>query len=45
VLEDAAKPGGDRLVRWMLLADRDFRVIGSGRVPATTADTARLGPG
>ena len=38
-------PGSDRLVRWMLLADRDFRVIGSGRVPATTADAAGLGPG
>ncbi len=45
VLEDAATPGGDRLVRWMLLADRDFRVIGSGRVPATTAHAVRLGPG
>ena len=29
-----------RLVRWMLLADRDFGVIGSGRVPVTTADAA-----
>jgi hypothetical protein len=45
VLEDAAAPGGDRLVRWMLLADRDFRVIGSGQVPATTADTAGPGKG
>ena len=45
VLEDAAEPGGDRLVRWMLLADRDFRVIGSGRGPATTADGAGTGPG
>ncbi len=45
VLEDAAEPGGDRLVRWVLLADRDFRVIGSGRVPATTADAAGRGPG
>jgi len=45
VLEDAGDPGGDRLVRWMLLADRDFGVIGSGRVPATTADAARPGSG
>ena len=45
VLEDAVAPGGDRLVRWMLLADRDFRVIGSGRMPATTADAPRPGPG
>jgi hypothetical protein len=44
VLEDAVAPGGDRLVRWMLLADRDFGVIGSGRMPATTADAVRPGP-
>ena len=45
VLEDAGEPGGERLVRWMLLADRDFRVIGSGRVATTTAEAARPGPG
>jgi len=45
VLEGGASPGGDRLVRWTLLADRDFGVIGSGREPATTADGIRPGPG
>jgi hypothetical protein len=45
VLEAAERPGGDRRVRWMLLADRDFRVIGSGPVPASTAEAVRPGPG
>ena len=41
----SAAPGGERLVRWMLLADRDFRVIGSCHEPTTTAATASTGPG
>ena len=45
VLEGSAAPGGERLVRWMLLADRDFHVIGSFHEPATTADHASTGPG
>jgi hypothetical protein len=44
VLEGSAAPGGERLVRWMLLADRDFHVIGSFHEPATTADQASTGP-
>ena len=45
ILEGSAAPGGARLIRWMLLADRDFRVIGSFHVAATTADGASTGPG
>jgi hypothetical protein len=45
VLEGSAAPGGERLVRWMLLADRDFHVIGSFHEPATTGDQASTGPG
>ncbi|MDQ1324046.1 MAG: hypothetical protein QG587_1382 [Chloroflexota bacterium] len=45
VLEGSAAPGGERPVRWMLLADRDFHVIGSFHEPATTADQPSTGSG
>ena len=45
VLEGSAAPGGERPVRWMLLADRDFHVIGSFHEPATTADPTEHGFG
>jgi hypothetical protein len=38
VLDGARGPGVERRVRWMLLAEKDLRVLGSGRPGGPTAD-------
>ena len=45
VLDGARGPGMERTVRWMLLAEKDLRVLGSGRPggPATAAGTPARG--
>jgi len=43
VLDGARGPGMERTVRWMLLAEKDLRVLGSGRPDGMTAGAA--GPG
>ena len=42
VLDGARSPGIERKVRWMLLAERDLRVLASGR-PGATAGTQGIG--
>ncbi len=45
VLDGARGPGMDRHIRWMLLAEKDLRVLGSGRPAVQTARTPDAGPG
>lgn len=40
VLDGARGPGMERRIRWMLLAEKDLRVLGSGRPVGTTAGAA-----
>ena len=37
VLDGARGPGLERRIRWMLLAEKDLRVLGSGRPDGMTA--------
>ncbi len=49
VLDGARSPGTERRIRWMLLAEKDLRVLGSGRADGMTAGAggrgADAGPG
>lgn len=45
VLDGARSPGMERHIRWMLLAEKDLRVLGSGRPSERTAGAAGAGAG